>query len=294
MYARTAITSSPGMMQKPGPDITALANRLFPHYSRPARYRIPCWSGAGEPGTSILLSRQHWQTDLFRKQNIYTSFEDFWNHSLQDGVFEVPSDTGRQPEPGHEGLKEIMDATGISGSSDDIELQVYESVGLGTGKQANNPWLMELPDPVTKLTWDNVAAISPALAAKLGLITGDVVRIDDAVELPVLVQVGQADNTVSVAAGYGRTVSGKVASGVGANAYPLLRGEPKTFVRSVSIEKTGMVNELALTQEHHSMEGRAIVRETSLEEYREDAHAGNELHQHVEEHHTTLYEETRF
>jgi Fe-S-cluster-containing dehydrogenase component len=250
------------------------------------------WSGRSGDFHSFI--QHHWQTNLFGKQNKYASIDDFWNHSLQDGVFEVPTDTGRQPEPGDGGLKEIMEATGISGSSEDIELQVYESVSLGTGKQANNPWLMELPDPVTKLTWDNVAAISPALATELGLVTGDIVRIDDVVELPVLVQVGQADHTVSVAAGYGRTVSGKVASGVGANAYPLLRGEPKTFVKSVSIEKTGMIQELALTQEHHSMEGRAIVRETTLEKYSEDAHSGNELHQHVEEHHTTLYEETHF
>jgi molybdopterin-containing oxidoreductase family iron-sulfur binding subunit len=165
---------------------------------------------------------------------------------------------------------------------------------MGTGKQANNPWLMELPDPVTKLTWDNVAAISPALGRKLGLANGDVIRIADRIELPVLIQVGQADNSVSVAAGFGRLVSAKVATGVGSNAYPLLRGETKTFVKSVSIEKTGMIHELALTQEHHSMEGRAIVRETTLNKYNEDPHSGNELHQQVEEHHTTLYEETEF
>ncbi len=114
------------------------------------------------------------------------------------------------------------------------------------------------------------------------------------VELPVLVQAGQADNTVSVAAGFGRSVSGKVATGVGSNAYPLLGGEPKTFVKSIQLEKTGRIHELALTQEHHSMEGRAIVRETSLDKYREDPHSGNELHEHAEAHHTTLYEEPEF
>jgi len=250
------------------------------------------WNGVDGDFNSFI--KAYWQDHLFGMQNKYASFEDLWNHSLQDGVFEIPALDIWQPDPREVGLKEIMEATGKSGTTDDIELQVYESVSLGTGKQANNPWLMELPDPVTKLTWDNMAAISPALGKKLGLLTGDVIRIADEVELPVLVQAGQADNTVSVAAGYGRTVSGKVASGVGSNAYPLLRGEAKTFVKSVSIEKTGMIHELALTQEHHSMEGRAIVRETSLEKYREDAHSGNELHQHVEEHHTSLYEETHF
>jgi molybdopterin-containing oxidoreductase family iron-sulfur binding subunit len=251
-------------------------------------------SWSGEAGDFISFLKAYWQDHLFGWQNKYGSFEDFWNHSLQDGIFEIPAIDIWKPDPHEVGLKEIMEATGKSGTTDDIELQVYESVSMGTGMQANNPWLMELPDPVTKLTWDNMAAISPALAEKLGLLTGDVIRISDEVELPVLVQAGQADNTISVAAGYGRTVSGKVATGVGSNVYPLLRGESKTFVKSVSIEKTGMIHELALTQEHHSMEGRAIVRETSLEKYRADAHSGNELHQHVEEHHTTLYEETHF
>ena len=250
------------------------------------------WSGKSEDFHSFMQGQ--WRSKLFGLQNEFDSFDDFWNHSLQDGVFEIQKENGRQPEPRHDGLRGIMEATGISGSTDDIELQVYESVGLGTGKQANNPWLMELPDPVTKLTWDNVAAISPSLGKKLGLLTGDVIRIADMIELPVLVQAGQAENTISVAAGFGRTISGKVATGVGSNAYPLIRGEPKTFVKSVQIEKTGRIHELALTQEHHSMEGRAIVRETSLEKYREDPHSGNELHEHAVAHHTTLYEEPEF
>ncbi len=126
------------------------------------------WSGKYEDFHSFM--QDQWQVNIIwlAKYSI-RSFDDFWNHSLQDGVFEIPSENGRQPEARHDGLRGIMEATGISGSADDIELQVYESVGLGTGKQANNPWLMELPDPVTKLTWDNVAAISPSLGEKLGL-----------------------------------------------------------------------------------------------------------------------------
>ena len=250
------------------------------------------WSG--ETGDFHSFIKAFWQDHLFGRQSRYTSFEDFWNHSLQDGVFELPvTDQGRS-EPREGGLRSIMEATGISGAADDIEGQVYESVGLGTGRHANNPWLMELPDPVTKLTWDNAACISPALGSRLGLSTGDVVRIDDKIELPVLIQPGQADQTVSVAAGYGRTISGKVATGVGGNARSLLAGEPKTYLKSLRIEKTGAIRELALTQEHHTMEGRAIVRETSLDKYREDPRSGNEFHTYAEAHHTTLYEEPKF
>ncbi|MFC2081376.1 TAT-variant-translocated molybdopterin oxidoreductase [Bacteroidota bacterium] len=239
----------------------------------------------------------HWKERIYPLQNKYKNFDDFWNHSLQDGVFEPASRKGRQPDINHKGLKEVMDATGIKGAREDIELQVYESVGMGTGKDTNNPWLMELPDPVTKLTWDNAACLSPALAKRLGLIQGDMIRINDLIDLPVLIQTGQADYTVSVAAGYGRTNSGKVASGVGANATPLRtiqNGEILNFSSKVRLLKTGEIMELALTQDHHNMEGREIVRESTLEAYKEDRQSGNELHKHVEEQHTSLYEKPEF
>ena len=156
---------------------------------------------------------------------------------------------------------------------------------------------MELPDPVTKLTWDNAACVSLALAGKLGLSHGDVVKINDGIELPVLIQPGQADHTVSIAAGYGRTVSGKVATGVGANAGSLRSlqdGEFLNYLRRAVIVKTGKTVGLAQIQEHHTMEGREIVRETTLEDYIADRHAGNHMHLHVEEHHTSLYEEPEF
>jgi len=156
---------------------------------------------------------------------------------------------------------------------------------------------MELPDPLTKLTWDNAACISPALAKRLELNTGDVVRINDRIELPVLIQVGQADYTISVAAGYGRTISGKVATGVGTRAASFRSvqdGVILNYSRKVNLVRTGEIAELALTQEHHSMEGREIVRETTLEEYRKDPHSGNEMHEHYEEHHASLYEDPEF
>jgi molybdopterin-containing oxidoreductase family iron-sulfur binding subunit len=253
------------------------------------------WSGREEDFHSFMMG--FWETKFFKRQNEYWKFNDFWNHSLQDGVFEPQSGKGKQPGIRHDGLKTVMDATGRSGSAGDLELQVYESVALGTGRDANNPWLMELPDPVTKLTWDNAACISAALAGRLGLVQGERVRISDRIELPVLIQPGQADFTVSVAAGYGRTLSGKVATGIGASAASFRafhEGELLNFSPKVNLEGTGEISELALTQEHHSMEGRAIVRETTLDEYREDRHAGNHMHEHIEKHHATLYEEPEF
>ena len=150
------------------------------------------------------------------------------------------------------------------------ELHLYEPVGVRDGAHANNPWLQELPDPVSKVTWGNYAAVAPALASRLGLADGDVVAIEKGerrVELPVLVQPGQSPATISVALGYGRTRGGRVGEGVGVNAYPLaewIDGTRRYFRTGVSVTRTGRRDPLAATQTHHSMEGREILKQTTL------------------------------
>ena len=160
-----------------------------------------------------------------------------------------------------------------------VELHIYENVAIGDGKAANNPWLQELPDSVTKVTWDNFVAISPKYAEKLGIAEFDLVTVKTDkynVTLPVLIQPGQASGTVSIAVGYGRTKAGKAGSGVGKNAYPFLNFVNGTFqtVSSATISKAGGTYELAQTQTHHSIEGRNIVRETTLKDYLKDPSAG--------------------
>ncbi len=89
----------------------------------------------------------------------------------------------------------------------------------GTGRHANNPWLQELPDPVTKAVWENYAAISPRFALENGLEDYDVIEIRKKVSLPVLIQPGQAYGTISIALGYGRKNTGKVADGCGCECF---------------------------------------------------------------------------
>jgi molybdopterin-containing oxidoreductase family iron-sulfur binding subunit len=161
-----------------------------------------------------------------------------------------------------------------------VELQVYQNVAIGDGRTANNPWLQELPDPVSKVTWDNYVAIAPKYAEKLGLNEFDLVEVKSAnysVTLPVLVQPGQAVGTISIAVGYGRSKAGKAGNEVGKNAYPFLTFVNGTFqtTAAVSISKVGGTYELAQTQTHHSIEGRNIIRETTLKEYLKDPHAGS-------------------
>jgi MoCo/4Fe-4S cofactor protein with predicted Tat translocation signal len=157
-----------------------------------------------------------------------------------------------------------------------VELHLYQTVALRDGKRANNPWLQELPDPVSKVTWDNFAAVSLTDLKKLNLQEGDVINIDvngNVIALPVLLQPGQAEGTISVAVGYGRTKGGVVVeSGVGKNAFPFHSLRNGTFQTTAvaAISATGDNIVLAQTQTHHSYEGRNVIREASFTEYKKN------------------------
>jgi molybdopterin-containing oxidoreductase family iron-sulfur binding subunit len=175
-------------------------------------------------------------------------------------------------------------------------MTLYAPVGLNDGRYANNPWLQELPDPVSKVCWDNYLAISPSDAEERGLEDEMVVTIDG-IAVPVLIQPGQARGTVSLALGYGRTSAGKVGENIGTNGYQWVKFKDgyRSYVNDrVSIERTTDTYPIARTQTHHTMEGRPIVRETTLGEYREDPSAGNHFHLEAESHHQTLYPDAKF
>ncbi len=157
----------------------------------------------------------------------------------------------------------------------DVELKVYESTVMRDGRFANNAYLQELPDPVTKVTWDNYAAINPIFAEQLGIEEHGKIKVEAngyALELPVVLQPGQTMGTVSVALGYGRTNVGKAGDNVGQNAYPfltLVNGTMQT-VSKASVSKASGTYELAQTQTHNTIEGRNIIRETTFAKYLKD------------------------
>lgn len=170
------------------------------------------------------------------------------------------------------------------GGESATELTVYESVAIRGGQYANNAWLQELPDPVSKVTWDNYVAINPKYAEKLGVVEFDLLEVKAengyTIILPALYQPGQAMGTVSIAVGYGRAKAGKVGNEVGKNAYPFMQfanGSLQTST-SVTVKAAGGKYELAQTQTHHSYEGRNIVRETSFDKYVQDPHSGTGKH----------------
>ncbi|MBS1615492.1 MAG: TAT-variant-translocated molybdopterin oxidoreductase [Bacteroidetes bacterium] len=179
---------------------------------------------------------------------------------------------------------------GIAGmKSSGSELALYEKVAIGRGGSwSNNPWMLEMPDPITKATWDNYVCISPAMAKKLD--AGDldmeltthneinhsrrVIRLTvngKSLELPTVVVPGMHNDVVAVALGYGRVKSiGRAGGEVGKNAYPFMTWNGTTFGMAqgdVKIEKTDKRYDIAQTQTHHSYEGRAIIHEYTLDDF---------------------------
>ncbi len=236
--------------------------------------------------------RDHWKE---KGLNGTGDFENFWNKSLRDGVYSYPVTPGGITfNPGA-----VDTALGKKAASpgEGLEIILWDSVQMGDGRQANNPWLQELPDPVCKSTWENVLMVSVADAEKAGLLTGDVVSINERIEIPVLIQPGQATGTCLAALGYGRTDTGKVADGAGVNIYPLVQmseGRRIYHTGGITVKPTGRKVKLAVTQVHNSMEGRNIVRETLLEKYLEDPASGNESHKKLGTSDKTLYPEPEF
>ncbi len=149
-----------------------------------------------------------------------------------------------------------------------LEVIFYRDAKVDDGRFANNGWMQELPDPITKMTWDNAVLISRKTARELGVANGDIVEISlngKTVTGPIWTQPGMADYSLGLALGYGRERAGRVGNGVGFNAYKIFSG--KYIETGATIKKTGGTYTLACTQHHWSMEGRPAVREANLEEF---------------------------
>jgi molybdopterin-containing oxidoreductase family iron-sulfur binding subunit len=153
-------------------------------------------------------------------------------------------------------------------SASSLEVIFFRDAKVDDGRYANNGWMQELPDPVTKMTWDNAVLISRKTAREHGVANGDVVEITlngRKVTGPIWTQPGMADYSLGLALGYGREKAGRVGTGVGFNAYKIFSG--KYIETGATIRKTGETYTLACTQNHWSMEGHPAVREANLDEF---------------------------
>jgi molybdopterin-containing oxidoreductase family iron-sulfur binding subunit len=233
------------------------------------------WSGDARAFYDVV--RQTWRDKLFPQQKQYANFDEFWDWTLQKGAFAFSTDSQAPIETPSFNLASLAESAGRLSSSTVKQtgptLLLYEKISIRDGRYANNPWLQELPDPITKISWDNYVNVSTRYAANAGLEEGQVMRITNgpvAIELPLHIQPGQHDDVVAVALGYGRTKAGKAGNNVGGNAYPFVKVEGSTFsyrVPNISVEKTTKTSALAQTQIKDSLEDRPLIKEISLNEY---------------------------
>ncbi len=229
------------------------------------------WTGDDRSYYDLL--RSDWESTLFEKQTKYKKFDDFWDRSLHDGVY-VEERTGQvgSAEFKTEGLSAAADRirSKVNGG---FSLELYQKPSIRDGKFASSPWLQELPDPISKTSWDNYACVSPQTAAKLNLAEGQIVKLGKetkTLELPVMIQPGQSDNSVAVALGYGRTKAGKAGTGVGANAFPLVEFADGSFryqTTNLSITSTPDKVEFAKTQITDSAYERPLIEMYTLADY---------------------------
>lgn len=246
--------------------------------TRQAWESLLVWSG--DARKYRIFMREEW-SKKYHKSSI-ASFDAFWDKSVEDGFYKasfaakIYSSQSRQKKSD---LKAFLKSETTPQGK--WEFVTYQKIAMRDGRHANNPWLQELPDAITKTSWENYLQISVIDAKELTLVDGDVVELKNAkvsLKLPVLVQPGQMIRCVAIAVGYGRKTSGKVGQDVGANAFELTRWDGKNYVASGSnfeIKKTLEKVTLAKTQTNHSIESRNIFRETDLKSYRQDQSAGN-------------------
>ena len=274
------------------PAITPLAN------TRSALESLAIWSGQPRPAYDLL--RDHWEKEVFPRQAGRLAFQEFWDRTLHNGFAQV------RPRPikvSPFNLSAVRPASLSKNSpTGTFSLLLYSKAGMPDSSHAYNAWLQELPDPISKVVWDNYACVAPATAARLGLSDGDVVRIEVAgsggeartLELPAFVQPGAHENVVAVALGYGSRLSRRFANIgpewlqarptvgadglVGKSAASLLSWVDGNlcFTRDgVRLTKTDRQHPLASTQGYYEVtvpahlslpgqERRPIIRETTL------------------------------
>jgi molybdopterin-containing oxidoreductase family iron-sulfur binding subunit len=242
----------------------------------------------GRPSEALNLIQEEWQKKVFPRQTHEKNFESFWNKSLHDGYALVSARARGNTAFDSKAVRNVVPAPL---QVERFELVLYPKVTMYDGRNAHNAWLHEVPDPITKVTWDNYAILSPGAADSLSIVSGDVIRlmVDDSdgrgvLELPVWIQPGQPDSVVAVALGYGRKgterftkigpqwIEGKPSVGpnglVGVNAAPLLRLENGQLLyerQSAQIEKTGAHRTLACTQTYQSVDGPPLLSKGTAE-----------------------------
>ncbi len=244
--------------------VTIMQPLIQPFYGGHSEHELLNVLAGGDPLTSGHdLVRSTWQA------RVDGDFEAFWRRAVYQGVVEGSESATLDVTPSV-GRIDVPQA-----ADDALQLVVRPDPSIRDGRWANNGWLQELPKPFTKLTWDNAALISAATAERLGLRNEDRVELSSngrTVTAPVWVLPGQADDVITLHAGFGRSAAGHVGQDVGVNAYTLATAH-QTAVGVQAVKSSGR-HRLASTQLHNALEGtgerRYIVRHGTLQELKDE------------------------
>ncbi len=215
----------------------------------------------------------------WKKQHPGTDFDDFWGRSLNDGLIAGTAFPAKQVS-----LKVASFPASGQAAQGVVEINFRQDPSIYDGRFLNNGWLQEVPKPLTKLTWDNCLWMGPAMADRMGVKTRDLVEVElngKTMKLPVWIQAGHPDNSVTTFFGYGRSRAGRVGTGTGFDVYPLRTTAAPWFTTGVKITKTSGTYILASTQGYQTMETqdgdtRPLVRATTLADYKKDPNFANE------------------
>lgn len=271
---------------------------------------LSAWMGKPQTARELLLAA--WEQEIFPRRKGEGTFQEFWETTVHDG-FALVSPHKVAVQPFALGAVRLLPRASRTAEGT-FQVALYSKVGMPDASQAYNPWLHELPDPVSKVAWDNYACVSPAAASRLGLADGDVVRLEARdgeqpieFDLPVLVQRGQHDEVVAVALGYGSKLSERFArvgpqwiqagptvgtdGRVGTNAADLLTwvdGHLHVFRDGVRLTKTAQKRRLAVSQNYDLLvvpshlalpgqERRPVIREMTLTQLQQEPKAKTDV-----------------
>lgn len=224
--------------------------------------------------------QNYFNTSIYSKVKSEADDKTSWYSALHDGVVTYKEEIKNS----NYNINSFLELNNVN-ENNGFTLHLSDSYFIGGGKFANNGWLQEVPHPVSKVTWDNYASISPSMAKELNVEMNDLVEINNQgrkLTLPVLVQPGVAEKTINIELGYGRTVIGEVGKDVGFNAIVLLSKENSLspfIYTNVIINKVSGTHQLVSTQEHHSLDDtfvkdfhriRKIIQEGTVDGYTKD------------------------
>ncbi|MBI2893603.1 MAG: 4Fe-4S dicluster domain-containing protein [Deltaproteobacteria bacterium] len=239
--------------------------------TRALRESLTAWTGAGERRTDRDILRAHWRDHLFPRQSAHPTFDGFWDETVRQGFAVLAAERALRA---FDSSREIPSPAARVGSG--MALVLYPTVAMHAGQHAHSPWLHELPDPITKVVWDNYASLAPVTARSRGIEQGDIVKVtvgERRIELPAHIQPGQHPEVVAIPLGYGRMGTDRFAGigpewlqgrptvergqtvGTRAAGLAVLRdGAVQLPDVEVEVAKTRRRVNLACTQDHHQIE----------------------------------------